>query len=120
MKHFMAVYTGSDKAWAASGWDKLSEQEQAQRHDQGMQAWGAWVEKHQHAIVDNGAPLGKTKSVTREGIRDITNNIAAYVVVKAESYDDAARMFVDHPHFTIFPGEGVEIMECLEIPGVNS
>jgi len=26
-------------------------------------------------------------------------------------------MFVGHPHFTIFPGEAVEIMECLPIPG---
>jgi len=29
----------------------------------------------------------------------------------------AARMFADHPHFAIFPGDSVEIMECLPIPG---
>jgi hypothetical protein len=38
-------------------------------------------------------------------------------VVQAESHDAAARMFTNHPHFTIFPGEAVEIMECLPIPG---
>jgi hypothetical protein len=26
-------------------------------------------------------------------------------------------MFENHPHFTIFPGDSVEIMECLPIPG---
>jgi ribosomal protein S17 len=26
------------------------------------------------------------------------------------------KFMVDHPHFTIFPGDGVEIMECLPIP----
>ncbi len=29
----------------------------------------------------------------------------------------AARMFADHPHFAIFPGDSVEIMECLPLPG---
>jgi hypothetical protein len=29
----------------------------------------------------------------------------------------AARMFEMHPHFAIFPGDSVEIMECLPIPG---
>jgi len=25
-------------------------------------------------------------------------------------------MFEGHPHFTIFPGESIEVMECLQIP----
>ena len=28
----------------------------------------------------------------------------------------AAKMFEGHPHFTIFPGDSVEIMECLPLP----
>jgi hypothetical protein len=67
--------------------------------------------------VDNGAPLGKTKLVTKDGIADHRNNLTAYTVVKAESHEEAARMFVGHPHFTVFPGVGVEIMECLPMPG---
>jgi hypothetical protein len=42
--------------------------------------------------------------------------MTAYVIVQAESHDAAARMFAHHPHFAIFPGESVEIMECLPIP----
>jgi hypothetical protein len=39
------------------------------------------------------------------------------VVVSAESHAAAARLFEGHPHFTVFPGEGVEVMECLPMPG---
>jgi hypothetical protein len=41
---------------------------------------------------------------------------AACTVVRAASHEDAAKLFEDHPHFTIFPGDGVEVMECLPIP----
>jgi ribosomal protein S17 len=34
----------------------------------------------------------------------------------AESREEAAHMFENQPHFTIFPGDAVEIMECLPIP----
>jgi hypothetical protein len=37
--------------------------------------------------------------------------------VSAESQEAAAKMFEKHPHFTIFPGDAVEIMEVLPIPG---
>jgi hypothetical protein len=43
--------------------------------------------------------------------------MTGYVIVQAESHEAAARMFENHPHFTIFPGDSVEIMECLPIPG---
>ena len=83
----------------------------------GMKAWGDWMTTHQAAIVAQGGPLGKTKRTSREGISDVRNNMVGYVVVRAETHEDAARMFESHPHFTIFPGDSVEIMECLPIPG---
>jgi hypothetical protein len=39
------------------------------------------------------------------------------VVIEAEDHDAAARLFEGHPHFTIFPGDGVEVMPVLAIPG---
>jgi hypothetical protein len=41
----------------------------------------------------------------------------ANVIVQAESHEAAAKLFENHPHFTIFPGDSVEIMECLRLPG---
>lgn len=116
MKRFMAVFTGSPAA--IEGYAKRFPNENARKANdrKGMDAWMAWAKKHERAIVDGGGPLGRTKRVTKDGVADVRNNLAAYTVVEAESQDAAARMFLDHPHFTIFPGDGVEIMECLPIP----
>jgi hypothetical protein len=71
---------------------------------------------NQNLIDEGGAPLGRTKLVLPAGVSDIRNNMAAFVIVQAESHEGAARLFEGHPHFTLFPGEGVEVMECLPIP----
>ena len=42
--------------------------------------------------------------------------MTGYVIVQAESHEAAAKMFENHPHFSIFPGDSVEIMECLPLP----
>ena len=63
-----------------------------------------------------GGPLSRTKLVASGGITDIRNNLAAFTIVLAESQEAAARLFLNHPHFTIFPGEGVEVMEVLPVP----
>ena len=42
--------------------------------------------------------------------------LAGYTIVEAESQEAAARLFLNHPHFMIFPGDGVEVMECLPMP----
>ena len=73
--------------------------------------------EHRAAVQDHGAPLGKTLRVDKQGVHPIRNAMAAFVVVDAPSHDAAARMFEGHPHFTIFPGDGVEVMECLPMPG---
>ena len=82
-----------------------------------MEAWKKWVETNGRAIKDGGSPLGKTKRVNASGVSDTRNNLAAFTIVEAESHDAAARLFLNHPHFTIFPGDAVEIMECLPMPG---
>jgi hypothetical protein len=62
MGKYLAIYTGTETATAASGWNALSP---AERHAQ----------------------------------------------------EEAARLFAGHPHFSIFPGEAVEVMPVLPIPG---
>jgi hypothetical protein len=82
-----------------------------------MQAWMEWAQENAASIVDHGSPLGKTKRASRQGITDTANIMVAYVVVRAESHEAATKLFEDHPHFTIFPGDSVEVMECLPLPG---
>jgi hypothetical protein len=76
-----------------------------------------WGTKHTAAIVMQGGPLGKTKNASPRGIDNVTNAMTGWTVVQAESHEAAAKMFENHPHFAIFPGDSVEIMECLPIPG---
>jgi hypothetical protein len=64
-----------------------------------------------------GGPLGKTKKITERGIEDVSNEMGAFMVVRAKSHEAAARLLEKHPHFRIFPGESVEIMPVLPIPG---
>ena len=59
---------------------------------------------------------GKTKRAAPNGIYDIKNSMTVYVIVQAESHEAAAKLFENHPHFTTFPGDSVEVMECLPMP----
>jgi hypothetical protein len=43
--------------------------------------------------------------------------MSAFVIVRANSHDAAAMLFENHPHFALFPGEAVEVMPVLPIPG---
>ncbi len=114
---FLAVFLGSKTNPRFQAWMAMSEAERKPKEAEGMKAWKAWVEKHQAAIVFMGGPLGKTKKVSAAGIEDISNAMGAFTVVKADSQEAAAKMFVNHPHFAIFPGEAVEVMPVLPIPG---
>jgi hypothetical protein len=117
MKKFLAIYIGTSLAHEASGWDKMDEAKRQAVIASGMQAWGEWMRVHAAKVVEQGGPLGKTKRTSPEGVSDIKNSMTGYVIVQADSHEAAARMFEKHPHFTIFPGDSVEIMECLPIPG---
>ncbi|RDJ00579.1 hypothetical protein DVT68_07275 [Dyella solisilvae] len=117
MKSFLAVYMGSEASRKASGWDALSEADRKARETSGIAAWGKWVADHRDAIVEMGAPLGKTLAVSKGGTEGIRNHLTGFTVVRAASHEAAAKLFEGHPHFTIFPGDSIEIMECLPIPG---
>jgi hypothetical protein len=115
MKKFLAIYTGTGAAFEK--WQKLDEATRKARETSGMKAWTDWMTANAAVIVDHGGPLGKTKRTSADGVADISNNIAGYIIVRAESHEAAAKLFEKHPHFTIFPGDAVEIMPCLPIPG---
>ena len=116
MPKFMALYVGSREAFARSGWNDLDEKTRKEREIQGMTAWGEWQEKNKVKAADEGSPLGKTKRVDANGVSDISNNVAGYIIIEAESHDAAAKLFLNHPHFSIFPGDAVEIMPCNPMP----
>ena len=114
---YLAVFLGSKTSPRRSAWDALPEGDRSAKEREGIAAWKAWIEKHQGTVVAMGGPLGKTKKVTQRGIDDTSNDMGAFTVVRAESHQAAAKLFEGHPHFTVFPGDFVEIMPVLPIPG---
>jgi hypothetical protein len=113
---YLAVFLGSKTSPKMAAWNALSESDRKTKEREGIAAWKAWVEKHHGAILEMGGPLGKTKKVDDRGVADIANELGAFTVVRAASHEAAAKMFENHPHFAIFPGERVEIMPVLPIP----
>jgi hypothetical protein len=118
MKSFLAVFIGSENGPNVAKWEALTPAEREKREQEGMAAWHKWATDHRNVLSDFGAPLGETKQVNRDGISDITNKLCGYAIVKAESHEAAAKLFLNHPHFMIFPGDSAEVMECLEVPGM--
>lgn len=75
----------------------------------------AWIEKHKASFVGQGMPLGKTKTVSQEGVKDGRNDLNFMQVVQAESHEEAAAIFADSPHTTI-PNSTIDVME---VPQMN-
>jgi hypothetical protein len=81
--------------WKA--WYAMSEEERRAKDVEGLAALKAWDESHQDAIVYEGGPLGPTKRTSRDGVADIVNELTVFVVVRASSHEEAAKMFEGHP-----------------------
>ncbi|QGZ64217.1 YciI family protein [Paraburkholderia acidisoli] len=114
---FLAVFLGGKDNPRMKAWMALPEAERRAKEKEGIAAWHAWVERHKAQIVEMGGPLGKTKSISERGIVDTTNLLTGFTVLRAESAEAAAKLFENHPHFALFPGESVEVMPVLAIPG---
>jgi hypothetical protein len=115
---YLAVFVGGKDSAPMKAWLALSEDERRARERDGMAAWHAWVDRHRDAIVELGGPLGKTKRIDTRGVADTANALGAFTIVRAASHDAAAALFEGHPHFTLFPGEAVEVMPILPVPGM--
>lgn len=114
MADYLAIFT-SDKTgpkWRA--WRAMSPEEQAETDRRGMAANAAWTEAHRAAIVHEGGGLGPTKRMADDGtVGDVVNLLTVFMVVRAESHEAAVRMFEGHPHLTVWPCDGVEVMPVL-------
>ncbi len=111
MKKFLVLYMAN-----AAAFKKMMSSTPAQQK-QGMDAWMAWMGKHKAAIVDGGAPLGKSKRVEAKGAKDAKNELGGYSIVQAETADGAAKLFgADHPHLQ-HAGAWVEVVEVMAMPG---
>ncbi|MDM9628734.1 hypothetical protein QTL95_22835 [Rhizobium sp. S152] len=108
MPRFLAVYTM--KTEDVVSFRNLPKAEQDAIDAVGVAKWKAWEERNAAVILDRGGMVGKTTRVSRDGVGKAVNPFCGYLVVEADTADAAARLFLDHPHITVFPGDGVDIM----------
>jgi hypothetical protein len=114
---YLAVFLGNRNNPRAQAFFALPEDQRKAKEREGIAAWHGWMEKHKDAIVQGGGPLGKTKKISPTGIEDISNEMGGFVVIRAASPEAAAKLFENHPHFSVFPGERVEVMPIMPTPG---
>lgn len=115
MEKYLAIFLS--KPATMNKWMKKNKKNIAQVEKEGITAWKKWAKQNKKNIVAMGNPLGNTLAISIKGISKTQNEMTGWTVVRAKSHIAAAKMFKNHPHFTIFPGDAVEVMECLEIPG---
>src|SRR5262249_15673515 len=109
MKEYLALYMAS-----SADFEKAMKESTPERQKQGMEEWRKWADKQQGDIVELGAPLGKTKRVTKRGVVNMKNQVGGYTIVQANSHDEAAKIFADSAHF-MMPGSWIEVMEITEM-----
>lgn len=111
---YLAVFYSNKNGPKWQEWYGLSEAEQQARQAIGIPALEAWDEQHKDAIVYTGGPLGKTLQVTHDGSTGtVVNELTAFVVVKAPSLEAASKLFIDHPHMSVFTCHAVDVMPLL-------
>jgi hypothetical protein len=77
-----------------------------------MAKWRAWMGGLGNAVVNPGAPLGKSKTVSADGISDGgPNSLSGYSIVKADSIGAAVEMAKTCPHLDFGTIEVAEVME---------
>jgi hypothetical protein len=114
MPRFVAVYTMKPEDLAAFRARPKSEQEAIDKAD--LKAWEEWGKRNAAAIVATDVMMGKTRRVTKSGIADAPNQIAGFLIVEAADIAAAAGLFQDHPHITVFPGDGIDVMPVVTGP----
>jgi hypothetical protein len=112
MKKFLALYM-ADTAQMAEMM-KTSTPEQRQK---GTAEWMKWMDDNKASLADRGAPVGKTKRVDPNGVKDAKNDICGYSIVQANSADEAARIFGKDQPFLQMPGATIDLIEIMEMPG---
>jgi hypothetical protein len=78
----------------------------------GMAAWTAWYDKCGGAIVDRGSPVDHAQRMTETTTKPIRSDTTGYVILSAESAQDALMLMRGHPHFHA-PGTSIEVLEMI-------
>jgi hypothetical protein len=113
---YLAVFLSNKTSPRWRAWYAMTDEEKRAKDEEGLAALAAWDEAHKDSIVYTGGPLGPTKRTSADSVADVVNEMTVFVVVRAPSHEAAAKLFENHPHFTIFPCDCVDVMPLLGPP----
>lgn len=81
-----------------------------------MKLWLAWKEKYGAQVIDMGAPLFGGVKVLPDGSSESSKReVSGYMMLEAESMEDAIELLKDSPIFDNPKGCGVEIHEAMSM-----
>ena len=109
MTKFMVLYRSSTSAR-----DQMASATPEQMKA-GMEAWMQWAGKAGEAVVDLGAPLASATHVG-PGSSD-AGEISGYSIMHADSAEALGAVLDGHPHLSM-PGNSIEVLEMLSMPGM--
>lgn len=114
MPRYLAVFTMDKTGPKFRAWKAMTEAQQAEKAEIGVAAIQAWEAANADTILYTGGPLGPTKRIDDAGVvTEVVNLLTVFMVVQANSHEAAVRLFKGHPHMSIFPCDGVEVMPVL-------
>lgn len=114
MKKFLITYLAPVSV--VDEWKKTAPEKRKQAEEKMQADWKKWMNDHSKMFADS-AGVGKTKRVTGQGLADTRNDIMLYAIAEAESHDEVAKTFKDHPHLQI-PQASIEVMEINPLHGM--
>jgi hypothetical protein len=107
MQKFLVLYTTPVEGLDA--WEQVDPEFRKSEEEKMKGAWDTWLAEHQSIFVGPTYAVGKVKKITQTGIADTRNDLMLYAVVEAESHEQVADTFKNHPHLQI-PDSSIEIM----------
>ena len=110
MKKFLVLYRAP-----ISSFEQMKKASPEQQKA-GMDAWMAWAKKAGPAVVDLGAPLGKSLRVTKDKASPDTNDLGGFSILQAESKEALGETLKGHPHFMMVEGF-IDVVEIMPLPG---
>ena len=103
MQKFILAYHGGPSSMTP---------EEGQQH---MANWKAWMDGLGDAVVDRGVPVGKSKTVSKDGVTDDggSNPLSGITIIQAEDMDAALAMVTGSPHVTM--GGTIEVAPAMDM-----
>jgi hypothetical protein len=102
MANYLLAYTGGGMA-----------QTDAER-EAAMAAWGAWFGELGSAVVEMGAPVGPSSSVTSGGANGAAaSGLSGYSLISADSLDAATKLVAKCP--VLAHGGKVDVYETIPV-----